>query len=154
MSENPYAQNYQRLVKQSQKSKLEQAFLSGIRQAGLPEPEREFRFNPERRWRVDFAWPEQRLFAEIEGGIFKRGGGGHSHPVGIMRDIEKGNAITLAGYRLLRFTDKEIKSGQAFELVRKCLGLWPTQTAGAAVVVDPVYTTTCGAATISLAINS
>ena len=87
----------------------------------IPEPEREYLFHPTRKWRVDFAWPKRRLFVEIEGGIWRRGGGAHSHPSNIERDIEKGNAITMAGCFLLRVTDKMIKSGEAFELVKKFL---------------------------------
>jgi hypothetical protein len=38
-------------------SDLEQALLTQIRQAGLPAPEREYRFDWDRGWRFDLAWP-------------------------------------------------------------------------------------------------
>jgi hypothetical protein len=39
-----------------------------LRAAGLPEPIREYRFAPSRRWRFDFAWPAAMLAVEVEGG--------------------------------------------------------------------------------------
>jgi len=101
------------------------AFLVGVKQRGLPVPEREYRFHPTRKWRVDFVWVEQRLAVEIEGGIWRRGGGAHSHPLNIERDIEKSNALTLAGFHLLRITDKAIKSGVAFAMVAEFLSNSP-----------------------------
>jgi len=97
------------------------AFLLGLQQRGLPTPEREFRFHPTRKWRVDFVWVKERLAVECEGGVWRKGGGAHSHPLNIERDIEKSNALTLAGYHLLRITDKTIRSGEAFEMVRSFL---------------------------------
>jgi very-short-patch-repair endonuclease len=41
-----------------------------IRAVGLPEPKREYRFYPKRMWRADFAWPNEKLLVEYEGGIF------------------------------------------------------------------------------------
>ena len=76
----------------------------------------EFRFHPERKFRLDFAIPEIKVGIEIEGGIWMRGGGGHSHPTGIERDIEKSNLLALADYRLLRFTEKEIRAGTSIQM--------------------------------------
>src|SRR5690606_39740371 len=50
-------------------SALEDALALHIRAHKLPEPVREYRFHPERRWRFDFAWPDLRVAAEVEGGI-------------------------------------------------------------------------------------
>ena len=49
-------------------SEYEEAFALQLRVAGLPAPEREFVFHPLRKWRFDFAWPEQFVAAEVEGG--------------------------------------------------------------------------------------
>lgn len=78
------------------------------RAAGLPVPVTEHQFHPGRRWRFDYAWPEHKLALEIEGGIWQRGGGGHSHPMHIERDIEKYSEAAILGWRILRVVPEEI----------------------------------------------
>lgn len=83
-------------------SHLEETAALLIRSAGLPEPEREYRFAPPRRWRFDFAWPERRVAVEVEGGGWVRGR--HHRPGGFTKDCEKYNAAVLRGWRVLRYT--------------------------------------------------
>jgi very-short-patch-repair endonuclease len=90
-----------------------------MRAAGLPEPEREYRFHPTRKWRLDFAWPARLLAVEVEGGVYR--GGGHTSVAGLKRDIEKSNALTLGGWRLLRFHGDQVRSGEATEIIRQAL---------------------------------
>lgn len=45
-------------------SELEETLAFHLKAAKLPAPEREYRFDPERRWRFDFAWPDQMLAVE------------------------------------------------------------------------------------------
>lgn len=104
-------------------SQLERLLAVAIALTGLPAPQREYRFHPTRRWRIDFAWPAHRLAVEIEGGIYR--GGAHTSVTGLKRDIEKGNALTMAGYRLLRFHGDQIKSGEAVTLIAQALGVAP-----------------------------
>lgn len=73
----------------------------------------EFRFHPLRRWLMDFAIPVKKIHIEIEGGIWMGGRGAHSRPMNIQRDIEKQNAAVLLGWRPLRFSPTEIKSGES-----------------------------------------
>jgi hypothetical protein len=63
-------------------AKLETRFLSLWRVAHGPVLERELRFQPERKWRDDFAHLASRTLIEVEGGIFIRGGGRHSRGAG------------------------------------------------------------------------
>ena len=100
-------------------SGLEERLLLSIRLHGLPEPVCEYRFHPVRKWRIDLAFVEERLAVEVEGGIYR--GGGHTSVTGIKRDLEKGNALTLMGWRLLRFHGDQVKSGEAVELIRRAL---------------------------------
>lgn len=100
-------------------SALETHLLRSVRAAGLPEPEREYRFHPTRRFRLDFAWPAHMLAVEIEGGVYR--GGGHTSVAGLKRDIEKGNLLTLLGWRLLRFHGDQVRSGEATETIRQAL---------------------------------
>lgn len=73
-----------------------------------PALEREFRFHPTRRWRADFAHLPSRTLIEIEGGIFARGGGRHNRGIGMVRDAEKYLEAALAGWRVIRLTDRQI----------------------------------------------
>ncbi len=104
-------------------SALERHLLTSLRASGLPEPEREFRFHPTRRFRLDFAWPVVKLAVEVEGGIYR--GGGHTSVSGLKRDIAKSNALTLLGWRLLRFHGDQVKSGEATALIRQALAVDP-----------------------------
>lgn len=89
----------------------EDAFFAGLKFYMIPTPVREFVFFPGRRWRFDFAWPEAKLFVEIDGGIWARGR--HSRPSGIMGDMEKFNAAAMLGWLGLHFTPEDVKSNHA-----------------------------------------
>lgn len=85
----------------------ELVFWRLIQAAGLPEPEREFRFHPVRRWRFDYAWALAHLAVEIEGGTWQ--GGRHSRGAGYEQDAEKQNTALALGWRLLRYTPGMLK---------------------------------------------
>jgi very-short-patch-repair endonuclease len=88
---------------------LERALAQQIAFRGLPAPQTQYHFMPGRKYRADFAYPEHRLLIEVEGGT--RGKGGHSTHTGITRDIEKGNAAMLNGWRVLRCTSEQVTDG-------------------------------------------
>jgi len=92
-------------------SALEELLEQHIRLTGLPAPSREYRFHPQRRWRFDFAWPRCKVAVEVDGGIYSRGR--HVRGSGFERDAEKRNAAVMAGWRVLHFTPRHIKSGTA-----------------------------------------
>src|SRR4051812_26009325 len=100
-------------------SKLEEQLAYQIRVAKLPVPAREFVFAPPRRWRFDFAWLDRALAVEVEGGIFMAGR--HSRGAGFRADAEKYNTATLMGWRVLKFTDREIKTGEALTWIQRAL---------------------------------
>ena len=77
---------------------------------GIPAPQREFRFHPTRAWRIDFAWPSRKLAVEIDGGIWTNGS--HSRGSGLMRNMEKRNAMAVLGWRLLCYTPQSINMTQ------------------------------------------
>lgn len=62
----------------------------------------QYRFDPKRLWRFDFALPDKRVAFEIEGGLWS--GGRHVRGSGFIKDCEKYNAATLAGWRIIRVT--------------------------------------------------
>ena len=84
-------------------------------------PEQEYRFHPTRRWRSDFAFPDEKLLIEVEGGTYTHGR--HTRGKGFEDDCEKYNAATELGFRVLRYTGKMIKSGQALEQIERVYGL-------------------------------
>lgn len=74
----------------------------------------EYQFHPKRRWRFDFAIPEQKIALECEGGLFS--GHGHNRGAAMIRDMEKYNAAAILGWRLLRTIPRDIDSGKVFDL--------------------------------------
>ena len=102
---------------------LEEMFALQCEQAGLPEPVREFMAIPGRRYRWDFAWPDQdkRVLVEINGGTYAHMG--HSTGSGIARDYSKSNCAQLRGWRTLVFDRRMVESGEAVTFVGKALGL-------------------------------
>jgi len=122
------ADNYRSLIRNSERTKLENSLLLLIRQNHLPEPVPQFKFCPDRKWVADFAYPEQKILIECEGGLWRKNqegqwAGAHSYPGAILRDIEKYNQAALLGYRLFRFTDYQLKDGSAIEILKKALEL-------------------------------
>ena len=82
--------------------------------------EREYRFCRTRRWRSDFAFPDHGLLVEIEGGLFVQGR--HNRAKGMIADMEKYNTAAKEGWRLLRYTTDQVRSGEAIEDVLGVLG--------------------------------
>ncbi len=87
--------------------------------SGLDEPIAEFMFAPPRRFRFDYCWPERKIALEIEGGVFTRGR--HTRPMGFLRDIEKYNLAAILGYRVIRCTPDEMKSGSIITTLQKAM---------------------------------
>jgi len=71
---------------------------------------REYKFHPTRQWRFDIAFIEQKIAIELEGGVFSRTIGGHSRGAGYTKDTEKYNQAVVFGWRVLRYTVKNIYS--------------------------------------------
>lgn len=104
-------------------SSLERIMAHHLKAAGLPEPVREHRFEPGRRWRFDFAWPERRVALEVEGGTYTRGR--HCRPRGFQADSEKYNAATILGWSVLRVTGADVRSGRALQIISQRLEQHP-----------------------------
>ena len=100
-------------------SHLEMAAENQLKVNRLPSYDKEFRFHPVRRWRFDFAWKDHKVALEVEGGIWK--GGRHTNPKGFIADCEKYNAATVLGWKVLRVTSSQIKSGQMIDWVKALL---------------------------------
>lgn len=83
---------------------------------------REHRFHPVRKWRFDFAHEALKLAVEIEG--FAPGGkaGRHQRIGGFSADAEKYAEATILGWRLIRCTTRQVKTGEAIEWIRRAIG--------------------------------
>lgn len=101
-------------------SELEMILANRIEIAGLPTPERQFRFCETRRWRADFAYPSASLLIEVDGGAYVAGR--HTRGAGFEADCEKASTAAALGYRVIRVTGRMVKSGMAVELIRQALG--------------------------------
>ena len=68
----------------------------------------EFKFHPERRWKIDYYIEHKgkRVALEVEGGIYT--GGRHINPTGFLKDMEKYNAMAVMGIYLYRCTPNEL----------------------------------------------
>ena len=81
----------------------------------VQKPVREYRFHPLRRWRFDFAWPNELIAIEVEGGSWQYGR--HNRASGFELDCEKYNAAALMGWRVFRFTGAMVHNGRAFTML-------------------------------------
>jgi very-short-patch-repair endonuclease len=101
------------------RSQIEETFALHCRVHKL-DPVREHRFHPTRRWRFDFAFLEQKVAVECEGGIWTRGR--HTRGAGVREDMSKYNSAVALGWRVFRFDADTVKSGQAIKFVTEFLG--------------------------------
>lgn len=77
--------------------------------------ETEYRFDADRKWRFDFAWPERFISVEVEGGTWS--GGRHTRGSGFEQDCEKYNRASQLGWRVFRFTGAMVNDGRAFAML-------------------------------------
>ena len=91
-------------------SYLEDAFVVWLHQnPDIPEGFFEYRFDLDRKWRFDFAWPDQLVAVEIEGGLFK--GGRHQTLDGFIKDCEKYERALQLGWTVYRLPGPWVAEG-------------------------------------------
>ena len=95
-------------------SRLERDLASYILIDGLPEPKRNYRFLPDRKFELDFAWPELKRAVEVQGMV-------HRIKSRFKADIEKRALALFAGWVVLEVDGDSIRSGVAVEWVKKLL---------------------------------
>ena len=96
------------------KSRGEEEMALHIRAVGLPAPQREYAFHPSRGWRFDFAWPLLNIAVEVEG-VIGGAGGRHQRKDGYEADCEKYARALILGWKVLRVTPKQVRSGAALQ---------------------------------------
>ena len=84
---------------------------------GLPKPVAELQFEPLRRWRFDYAWPEAKIALEVEGGVWS--GGRHTTGKGFVGDMAKYNRAACLGWRVLRVQPRELLTLATVQMVKE-----------------------------------
>ena len=68
-----------------------------LTERGLPIPVREWQFDEHRKYRFDYAFPEQKIAIEVQGGRWMRRGA-HNTGHAIARDCNKSNLAQTQGW--------------------------------------------------------
>lgn len=89
-------------------SDLERTFETYWRQLGGPDLEKEYRFHPTRKWRLDFALPCLKIGFECEGGT-RKDKSRHTTGDGYTKDCIKYNAATRLNWKVYRFTSDMLR---------------------------------------------
>lgn len=87
--------------------------------AGLPAPVTEHRFMSDRRFRFDYAWVEQHVALEVEGGIWT--GGRHTRGSGFLRDMSKYNHAAVRGWYVVRCTPSTLRTKETVDMLKALL---------------------------------
>lgn len=95
-------------------------------EAGISLPIAEWKFHPNRKWKLDLAFLAYRIGIEIDGGIWSKGedgktGGRHTRGAGWLKDQEKLNAAAIMGWRVLHYTPEQFAKDGWIEDVRQAL---------------------------------
>jgi len=101
------------VAKVSSESEAEAQLAQAFTDAGLTGWVQQYRYVKGRKHRADFAFPEQRLIVEVDGGVYNRKA--HGSISGILRDMERSNLAAVNGYRVMRYTPSVIKSKKQLE---------------------------------------
>lgn len=112
-------------------------FSAYCRTMGLPEPVTEYRFGAIasggpgkglrsrlkgtglQDWRMDYAWPDQKVALEVEGGVWT--GGRHTRGKGYTEDLRKYSEAAILGWRVIRTTPNELCKLRTLDMVRRAL---------------------------------
>lgn len=87
--------------KSSTKDEMELILMALEKSKAIPKYTKEFQFS-DRKYRFDFAFPENKLAIEYEGLVSEKSG--HTTLKGYTKDCSKYNLATLMGWKILRYT--------------------------------------------------
>lgn len=90
-----------------------------LKLAQLPLPVREFKPFPDRKFRIDCAYPDRLIAIEVDGGEWVVGR--HSRGSGMSKDNEKCNRLTAEGWSVFKFVGSDVKSGAAVNFLEGVL---------------------------------
>lgn len=89
-------------------------------QCGLPGAVAEYHFHADRKWRFDYAFVEQRVALEVQGGIFTRGR--HTRGAALKKEWEKLNHAAAAGWLILYCAPGEECRRPLIDLLKAAVG--------------------------------
>ena len=96
-------------------SKFEEKFLDKWRKMGGRALIREWQFDPDRKWRFDFANLDTSTAIEIEGAVWSQGR--HTRGSGFIADCEKYNRANALGWHVYRLTNELITEDQLRQIM-------------------------------------
>jgi hypothetical protein len=96
-----------------------EVFLDYCEGNELPIPTPEHRFAPPRRFRFDYAWIEEHLALEVNGGCWTEGR--HTRGAGFIRDMEKLTIAAGLGWRVVYCQPKELCTQATVDAIRTAL---------------------------------
>ena len=108
--------NLKKLIKQNDNERLELKCLHMIKSLKLSLPVRQYKFLENRNFRFDFAWIEEKIALEVEGGIYTQGR--HTRGSGFIKDCEKYNLAILNGWKVFRVADNLIENRFFYEKLK------------------------------------
>lgn len=86
---------------------------------GLPPPLFEYRFHPSRKWRLDIAFPAERVGIEVQGGIFIAGR--HTRGAALLKEWEKLNTLACMNWRVLFVQPSELCMDKTIKVIKTAL---------------------------------
>lgn len=107
-----------RQLKTAKRTALEDRLARDMDALGI-RYQRQFQFDPNRRWRSDFSLTGTMLLIECHGGTFTNGR--HVRGKGFQKDCEKQNAAVILGFRPLVFSSGMITRGVAIRVIQEAL---------------------------------
>lgn len=81
----------------------------------------EHKFHDTRRWRFDYAILDHKIAIEKDGGVWMKGGGAHSRPQNIIRDMEKLTQASVLGWVVIRRVPNELNTTETMNLIRQAI---------------------------------
>lgn len=98
-------------------------FIAMCRRFNLPVPETQYKFQPTRKWAVDFVWMRGRVALECEGMSEAGAPGRHQRVAGWLADMEKYNELASRGFLLFRVVPKDLCNYATIRMVGAALGI-------------------------------
>ncbi len=111
-----------KLAKKAKRDALADGMAFQLRARGLAEGmvrEHEFAKAIGRLWRFDFAWVDRKVALEVEGGTWINGA--HSRGKHFEGDCEKYAIAAIHGWRVIRATTDQVRSGVAGAWMQRIL---------------------------------
>ena len=92
-------------------------FFACLKQQGIPLPTTEHKFHEGRKWRMDYAWIDNKIALEVEGGVWT--GGRHTRGQGFINDCEKYSEAAIAGWCVIRVTPQQLTDLNTMNMLKR-----------------------------------